>query len=1021
MMAESKCSFCTRKTKYRCVVCVNAVCVVCSIECDINDERYDEERHRVGMCPTGLCLPKDDSAKDVRKNDGKSKTEPKRKTSGKKDLFSYFPKPVDLPSISEEKKKEEEEEKKKKEEEKGKNRGVDDTDSGVCNHEINIRETISTRDDARVKVAPTNVSCLINSTSNPKRPIDDKSASSVIPEKKKPKTPETSDAELKDKILAHFRKIFPNLDPATVHNYYFCRDENCTEICKKDLKTMTKDKKFQHKWLFDPAFAYCNESKVWNLVYIEGKGMFCALCREFDAKQKQNGNKEWNSIPNVRYRTETVRGHLKHDTHLTSLHSLNLRKTSFFDAEQEKKVTKLKNGVYFKVFQALYWLAKEEIPFKKCTSLLKLIERFGVADVKYFETRSEPVLRKMLLLIARTIIDDVVEKIKESNVYGFLTDEVTDIANICQLVSFVKYFDKDKGKSDTVFIDVSDLLSYSETSSPDAESIVKCVEKRFEELTMDITKLVAFVSDGASVMTGTSGGVAALLRKKFTPTMINVHCICHRLALACGDTGDDFKFVQNVEENLLLLWSFFKNSSKRLAIYMKIALKTKSFATMTKKRKKTIVKRMKKACRTRWLSLHAGVDAAWEEYGGLIDALKFLAEDRKTGSVAKGILNKVDDIEFLGSLCLFKNMLPILSTLSKTFQTNSLNFSRITPAINKSKAKIMDIANDGRVIQQLEGELEGRFKGRGITLTDFHKQRIESNVVKYANAICKNIDARFPKNTCEVLSSFSIFDIELFPNTSSSAAFKVHGLDEVAVLAKQFFPTISVEKIRDQWEDFKYELVEIKKKYHALIKNIEANKLKFKKTPSEWTIEHIINAGQYDDEYSFIVEFAKIAGITPVTNAWPERGASAVKRIKSRLRSTMNNDMLNGLIHISMNGPPVNTKEADELIERVVDKFIQEKHYKVPNSYAKPSTATSTSSTQTMNITPIDSGDDEIDILPLIDADIYLASHFEVEEDEEEDDGEGGSEEEDGEPEEVEEVGEGKEVEEEEVEEEEWE
>ena len=65
----------------------------------------------------------------------------------------------------------------------------------------------------------------------------------------------------------------------------------------------------------------------------------------------------------------------------------------------------------------------------------------GVDDLKYFQPRSEPVLRKMLLLIVKTIIQDIVVKIKTSNVYGLLTDEVTDISNICQLVSFVKYYD----------------------------------------------------------------------------------------------------------------------------------------------------------------------------------------------------------------------------------------------------------------------------------------------------------------------------------------------------------------------------------------------------------------------------------------------------------------------------------------------------------------------------------------------------------------------------------------------------
>ena len=87
--------------------------------------------------------------------------------------------------------------------------------------------------------------------------------------------------------------------------------------------------------------------------------------------------------------------------------------------------------MYFQVFQSLFWLAKEEVAFTKCVSHLQLIEQFGINDIRYFETRSEPVLRKMLLLISQTILKDIVEKIKQSSEFGFLTDEVIDIANMC--------------------------------------------------------------------------------------------------------------------------------------------------------------------------------------------------------------------------------------------------------------------------------------------------------------------------------------------------------------------------------------------------------------------------------------------------------------------------------------------------------------------------------------------------------------------------------------------------------------
>ena len=218
----------------------------------------------------------------------------------------------------------------------------------------------------------------------------------------------------------------------------------------------------------------------------------------------------------------------------------------------------------------------------------------GVKEMKYFETRSEAILQKMLLLIAKTIIQDLVNNIKKSDFYALLTDEVTDISNICQLESFVMFFDVDKGKADTAFLDCSDLLEHSIDASPNADAIVTCLTKKMQEFAMEIGNLKAFVSDGASVMTGAEGGVAGKLRKDFASTMINIHCICHQLALACADTGDDYKFMNSFEENLIKRWKFFKNSSKRLKIYVRIALKCKEFDTMPNKRQKNIIKRVKK-------------------------------------------------------------------------------------------------------------------------------------------------------------------------------------------------------------------------------------------------------------------------------------------------------------------------------------------------------------------------------------------------------------------------------------------
>lgn len=77
----------------------------------------------------------------------------------------------------------------------------------------------------------------------------------------------------------------------------------------------------------------------------------------------------------------------------------------------------------------------------------------------------------MLLLIAYVIKENVVKKIKKSQGFGLLTDEVTDISNTTQLITFAKYYDVEKGDAETRFIGLCDLLADSKDTSANAESI----------------------------------------------------------------------------------------------------------------------------------------------------------------------------------------------------------------------------------------------------------------------------------------------------------------------------------------------------------------------------------------------------------------------------------------------------------------------------------------------------------------------------------------------------------------------
>ena len=61
---------------------------------------------------------------------------------------------------------------------------------------------------------------------------------------------------------------------------------------------------------------------------------------------------------------------------------------------------------------------------------------------------------------------------------------------------------------------------------------------------------------------------------------------------------------------------------------------------------------------------------------------------------------------------------------------------------------------------------------------------------------------------------------------------------------------------------------------------------------SEWFINKLLTNRNALRSYSEVLKLAEIAAVIPVSNAWPERGASSMKHVKSRLRSCLKSDLL---------------------------------------------------------------------------------------------------------------------------------
>ena len=69
------------------------------------------------------------------------------------------------------------------------------------------------------------------------------------------------------------------------------------------------------------------------------------------------------------------------------------------------------------------------------------------------------------------------------------------------------------------------------------------------------------------------------------------------------------------------------------------------------------------------------------------------------------------------------------------------------------------------------------------------------------------------------------------------------------------------------------------------------------KVPTEWTLEKMLSMrATYQHFVPGLLYLAELCLSLPVSNAWQEREASVVKRIKTRMRSRLKNDILGACV-----------------------------------------------------------------------------------------------------------------------------
>ena len=123
--------------------------------------------------------------------------------------------------------------------------------------------------------------------------------------------------------------------------------------------------------------------------------------------------------------------------------------------------------------------------------------------------------------------------------------------------------------------------------------------------------------------------------------------------------------------------------------------------------------------------------------------------------------------------------------------------------------------------------------------------------------------------------------------------------------------SVNTERQNAEWGEIKFNLDDWKSE---LPREIMEGKCA---TSTTWTLHRVTSQPSLAHSFPVLSSLAECCLSIPVSNAWPERGASALKRVKARLRDRLKNDLLRQALHVSINGSPI---ESDEFVLQL---FVQ--------------------------------------------------------------------------------------------------
>lgn len=509
------------------------------------------------------------------------------------------------------------------------------------------------------------------------------------------------------------------------------------------------------------------------------------------------------------------------------------------------------------LFRTVHYCALEHLPNSMVNSQLEFLKASGV-DPQVTDIHHESVkdVQQSLLYV---LDEQLRQRLREGKYYGIIVDESTDLSIHKKLVVYIRYVAD--GEITT------DLVGNIRIPDGCANTITEEILKEIKCLGLDAVNLVGLGSDGASVMFGRKAGVGVKLEKD-APYLLHVHCVAHRLALACADSAKDIPYLKKYRETLKNLYVHVTGSGIRS--HKLEALQ----AVMDEPQLK-----VKDPISIRWLAMEGAVKTVHMCYGSIVTYLESNDGKNTVGdNVANGLLKEMLHYKFPAFTAVLSDVLGVIGVLCRQLQSDSLDLSQFTPMKESTLGRLNGLKTvDGECTETFKEAVTttgSKIYYKGIQLTHANeKTQVEALRVSYIETVVHHVDERLSTESSPVLEAFSVYE----PKAAS--------LDE-EVVTNDKLKTLS-DKYQVDSQKLQLEYCGVKALMTGSYKNMSFQDF------SKLLIT------RHKSEYPLTSQICAIGLCVPVTSVACERGFSLQNRIKVKSRTSLSPENLETLMRIA--------------------------------------------------------------------------------------------------------------------------